>query len=243
MGKIDDIGEAVVTFLSSVLYHVVGFLILLIRVSRSTGGKLDGRIKIYQYFEKRNVELKDYIVLKAQAATLLFLASVVGYVFGFLDTRILTIFVLFGGYSLYMALVQLKEHFIDDYSAYRTFFLSYFAISVLLVLVKSVKPTVNFVFPYFHLLAISVFSVVAASYLFKQKYARNYTFGRVTKGGDFISVKVNYDLRSSVKPGVHVFENKHDAKEGDIVKLLVESHGFNLSGSRIVGPIPQEQPF
>jgi uncharacterized membrane protein len=101
---------------------------------------------------------------------------------------------------------------------------------------------VNFVFPYFHLLLISAVSVVGTSYLFKRAYSRNYTFGRVTKGGDFITVKVNYDLRSSVRPGVHMFENKNNAKEGDIVKLLVQNSGLNLTGSRIVGVMPEEEP-
>ncbi len=240
MSRIDEIGEATVTFLSRVFYYVLGVLIWLIKLSRQVGKKLGGNIKIYQYFERRDIEFKDYVVLKAQVVTLVFLAASVGFVFGFLSVRVLAMFAALGGYAMYLTLVQLREHFALDYPAYRTFFLSYFAISVLLVLVRFVKPTVNFVFPYFHLLLISVVSVVGASYLFKRKYARKYTFGRVTKGGDFISLKVNYDLCSSVKPGVHVFENKLNVKEGDVVKLLVESHGLNLQGSRVVGPMVEE---
>ena len=42
-------------------------------------------------------------------------------------------------------------------------------------------------------------SVVGVSFLFKRKYGRNYTFGRVIKGGDSITVKVN----SVVIPGIN----------------------------------------
>jgi uncharacterized membrane protein len=238
MGSIEEIGETIITSLSRVFYYVIGVLIWSIKASRSTFRKLNENIKIYQYFEKRDIEFGDYVVLKAQVATLVFLAASVGFVFGFLSIRILALFVVFGAYSLYLTLLQLKEHFLDDYPAYRTFFLSYFAISVLLVVVKFLKPTVNFVFPFFHFLLLSAISVVVVSFLFKRKYGRNYTVGRVIKGGDFITVRVNYDLRSSVKRGVHTFENKVNAKEGDVVKLLVEGDRFNLRGSRIVGPVP-----
>ncbi len=239
MGSIEDIGEAVMAVLSRVFYYAIGILIRLIGVSRSLGKRF--RINVYPYFERRNVELKDYIVLKAQATTLIFLMSAVVFVFGFLSVRILAfLFIVFGSYSLYLTLVQLKEHFSDDYPAYRAFFLSYLAISVLLVVVKFVKPAVNIIFPSFHILLLSMVSVAAVSLIFKHKYGRNYTFGRVVEGGDNITVKVNYDLCSSVKPGVHTFENRTNAKEGDIVKLLVESSSFNLRGSRVVGLAPVE---
>ncbi len=240
MKSVDDIGDATVKFLSRLFYYVIGFLIWLIKTARPIGKKIGENAGFYSYFEKRNIEFKDYVVLKVQIATLVFLAASVGFVFGFIGLGILAISAVFGVYSLYLTHVQLKEHFLRDYPAYKTFFVSYFAISVLLVFVKYAKPTVNFVFPYFHLLAISAVSVVGFSYIFKRKYGRNYTFGRVTKGGDFMSVKVNYDLLSSVKPGVHTFENKGDAKEGDVVKLMVEASGLNLGGSRIVGPMPSE---
>jgi uncharacterized membrane protein len=239
--SVDDIGDATVKFLSRLFYYVIGFLIWLIKTARPLGKKIGENAGFYSYFENRNIEFKDYVVLKVQVATLVFLAASVSFVFGFLGLRVLGIFAVFGVYSLYLTHAQLKEHFRDDYHAYRAFFVSYFAISVLLVFVRFVKPTVNFVFPYFHLLAISAVSVVGASYLFKRKYGRNYTFGRVTKGGDFMSVKVNYDLLSSVKPGVHTFENRSEAKEGDIVKLMVEASGLNIGGSRVVGQMVEEK--
>lgn len=242
MGSIEEIGEAIITFLNRLFYYAIGILIWLIKVSRSLGRWLATNIKIYQYFEKRDIELKDYIVLKTQVATLIFSISAVIFVFGFLSTRVLAfLFIVFGAYSLYLTLVQLKEHFSDDYPAYRAFFLSYLAISALLVAVKLVKPTMNIFFPYFHFLLLSMIFIAGVSFLFKRKYSRKYTFGRVIKGGDFITVRVNYDLRSSTKRGVYTFENKAKAKEGDIIKLLVESSRFNLHGSRVVGPEPAEQ--
>jgi uncharacterized membrane protein len=38
-----------------------------------------------------------------------------------------------------------------------------------------------------------------------------------------------------------MFENKINAEEGDVVKLLVQSSGLNLTGSRIVGVMPPEK--
>jgi uncharacterized membrane protein len=240
MGMIDDIGNTTVKFLSRAFYYLIGFLIWLIRFSRPLGKKIDQKIKIYQYFEGRGIEFKDYVVLKAQIATLIFLAVSVGFVFEFLSIRLLVILGVLGMYSMYLTLAQFEEHFASDYPAYKTFFLSYFAISVILVFVKFVKPKVSYVFPYFHLFLISLVSVMGASYFFKRRYARNYTFGRVTKGGDFMSLKVNYDLCASVRPGVHMFENKINAEEGDVVKLLVQSSGLNLTGSRIIGVMAEE---
>lgn len=243
MGSIDDIGNAIITFLSRAFYYAVGILIGVIKVSQSLGKRIDLKTKriIHPYLEKRHIELKDYVVLKTQVATLIFLISAVVFVFGMLSARVLIIlFIVFGTYSLHLTLVQLKEYFSDDYPAYRSFFLSYIAISILLVVVKSVKPVTNVFFPSFHLLLLSMISVFVVSIHFKQKYGRNYTFGRVIKGGNNITVKVNYDLCSSVKPGAYTFENKTNAKEGDTVKLLVESSMFNLRGSRVVGPAPAE---
>ncbi|MEE8400903.1 MAG: DUF2101 family protein [Candidatus Hydrothermarchaeaceae archaeon] len=237
MGHIEDVGEAILTFISRTIYHTIGFLIWMLKFLRP----LERNIKIYPYFEKRNIELKDYVVLKAQTATLIFLMSSVVFVFGFLSFKNLAfLFIVFGAYSLHITLVQLKEHFSGDYPAYKMFFLSYLAISVLLVVVKLAKPTVKIVFPLFHLLLLSMVFVGAVSFLFKRKFGRTYTLGRVLKSGDEIVVKVNYDLRSGVKPGVHTFENKLKAKEGDHVKLLVESSRFNLRGSRVVGLMPVE---
>ncbi|MBU2559537.1 DUF2101 family protein [archaeon] len=240
MGKIDEIGNTTVKFLTNAFYYLIGFLIWLIKFSRPAAKKLGEKIKIYQYFEGRGIEFKDYVVLKAQIATLVFLAASVGFVFEFLSIKLLVALGVLGIYSMYLTLAQFKEHFAGDYPAYKTFFLSYFAISVILVFVRFVKPTVGYVFPYFHLLIISMVSVIVASYFFKRKYARNYTFGRVTKGGDLMFLKVNYDLCASVRPGVHMFENKTGATEGDVVKLLVQSSGLNLTGSRIVGVVPEE---
>jgi uncharacterized membrane protein len=240
MGSVDDIGEATVRILSRTFYYMVGLLILLIKVFRSAGKWGGENIRAYPLFERRNIERKDFVVLKAQVATLLILGGSVGYVFGFLGAIVLVVLFALGAYSLYLTSAELREHFKPDYHAYRIFFLSYFAISLLLIVVRIIKPAVNFGFPQFHLLVVSTVSVVGASYLFKQRYARDYTFGRVTKDGDFMSVKVNYDLLSSVKPGVHVFENKTGAKEGDIVKLLVQSSGLNLQGSRVVGVLREE---
>lgn len=119
MDRVEEIGEATVKVLSRAFYYVLGALIWLIRASR----KLAGKVNFYSLFKRRNVELKDYVVLKAQAVTLVFLAASVGFVFGLLSARVLAIIAALGVYSLYLTMVQIKEHFRSDYSAYKAFFL------------------------------------------------------------------------------------------------------------------------
>ncbi|NOZ77366.1 MAG: DUF2101 domain-containing protein, partial [Euryarchaeota archaeon] len=128
----------------------------------------------------------------------------------------------------------------DDFAAYRDFFLSYLGISFLLILVKKWKPTVDFAFPFAHLFILSVFGIAVLSVAFKRKYGRDYTFGRVIKGGNRIRVKVNYDLRASVKPGVYTLDNPSGAREGDLVKLRVEDSFFNLRGKKPVEVVTGE---
>lgn len=244
MRSIEDIGEAIIRLANRAFYYGIGALIWLIKALRPVNERLRKNIglKISGYLEKRGIEPRDYTVLKTQISTLVFLMSAVLFVFGLLDIRSLVILlVAFGSCSLYLVLVQLKKYFSDDYPAYRAFFLSFLAISLMLVIVKFIKPTVDVIFPSFHFLLLAVFSVVAVSLFFKRKYGRNYTFGRVIEDGDNISVKVNYDIRSSIKPGVHTFQNTINANVGDVVKLLVESDRFNIRGSRIVGPVADGQ--
>jgi uncharacterized membrane protein len=72
------------------------------------------------------------------------------------------------------------------------------------------------------------------SVIFKKKYGRDYTFGKVIDiKNNTIKVKVNYDLRSSVKPGIYIFEKRLEAKKGDILKLKTERSFLNLRGSKV----------
>jgi uncharacterized membrane protein len=240
MSFLEKIGEVAIGFLSKVFYHSIGFLIKIIESTREINKrlKLGERINFYPFFEKRGVELKDYIVLKNQLSTLFFLVFAVFYIFELLGFKSLIFFLLvLGSYSLFLTF-SLREHFSDDFPAYRDFFLSYLGIATFLVVVKQVKPRMAVGFPFFHLFVLSIVLVVLVSFVFKRRYGRDYTFGRVIeRKGGLIKVKVNYDICSSVKPGVHTFRG--NAKKGDVVKLRTERGFFNLRGSRVVEIIDQ----
>lgn len=226
MGFIEYIGEATLRILSK-LYQL--FLDLLIEIAKQSR-----RVNFYPYFEKRGIDYRDYMVLKAQMATLVFLFISVLFVFGFLGGKFYAfLFLLLGGYSLYI-IPRLKEHFTRDYNAYRDFFLGYLGIAVLLVVIKTAKPAFNPFFPNLHLVIISILYIVLFSYFFKSKYGRDYTLGRVIEGGSIARVKLNYDICASVKPCVVSLSNEAKVKEGDMVKVMVEKSAFNLRGKKAV---------
>jgi uncharacterized membrane protein len=81
-------------------------------------------------------------------------------------------------------------------------------------------------------LSIVFVGIVLAA--FKKKYGREYTFGKVIEvKDDLVKVKVNYDICSSVKPGLHYFRYKN-VKEGDVVKLRTQRGFFTITGSKVV---------
>lgn len=194
-------------------------------------------INFYPFFERREVELKDYAVLKTQLASLVLLLSSVLFIFGFLGLNVfLVLAVIFGGSSLFL-ISSLREYFEKDFAAYRDFFAAYLGISVSLFLIKAVKPVFSAAFPNLHLILFSLLYITILSFLFKRKYGREYTFGRVIEGGKMLKIKVNYDIRSSVKPCIVAFKNTVNAKKGDVVKLEAKKSFLNLRGSKIAGII------
>jgi len=195
------------------------------------------RIKFYSFFERRGVEPKDYAVLKTQLASLAFFVSSVLFIFGFFGPKVfLALAVISGGGSL-LLISSLREYFEQDFKAYRDFFAAYLGISVALVLIKAVKPVFSAAFPNLHLVVFSIMYIAALSFLFKRKYGREYTFGRVIEDGETLKIKVNYDIRASVKPCIAAFKNTVNAKKGDVVKLDTKKSFLNLRGSKIASII------
>ncbi|NOZ77207.1 MAG: DUF2101 domain-containing protein, partial [Euryarchaeota archaeon] len=136
MGILEDIGEATINIANRLAYIVLGILIAAVR----TGGKglqVLKKVNLYPPFEKRGVEYRDYVVLKTQVATLVFLITAVTYIFTAVSPKLLALLlVLSGGCSLYLVFTDVKDSLPDDFAAYRDFFLSYLGISFLLILVK-----------------------------------------------------------------------------------------------------------
>ncbi|MFQ5976388.1 MAG: DUF2101 family protein, partial [Candidatus Hydrothermarchaeales archaeon] len=90
---------------------------------------------------------------------------------------------------------------------------------------------------HFHLILASVIGVASIDILFKTRYGRDFTIGRVIEAGSLVKVKVSYDICASIKPCIQTFENHIKAKEGDLVKLKVEKGFLNLRGSKVAGLI------
>jgi uncharacterized membrane protein len=219
MGIIEDVGEGTLRLVSRIYHNIAAVA----RMSR--------KIKIYRFFERRGIDYKDYTVLKAQLAALLFLFSSVLYVFELLPWKGYALLSLGGGYPLIL-LPTLRKLYPEDYRAYRDFFSGYLVVALFLVMLKTLVPMSHSFFPNIHLVVFSLLYITAFSYFFKKKYGRHYTFGRVVKGGSPAEVKFNYDLRASVKPGIALLANEVGAEEGDVVVVEVDRAPFNLRGRK-----------
>jgi len=235
MSFFEELGEKVMASVHKAHYHLLGILISLLGITKKAPDYLE-RFSPYPIFGKRGIELKDYLVLKAQIFSLGFLALAVLYIFDkFVGPFVFALTVLLGVFAV-ASVSTLKDHF-ADYDAYRTFFYSYIGISVVLFLVKRAKPTFSFGFPYLHFVIIALVYIALFSFFFRSKFSRDFTFGRVIDAGDPMTLKVNYDIAASIKPTTLVFKNDFDAKEGDVVKLAVNRGFLNLTGSRITAVI------
>lgn len=230
MGIIDEIGESTIRLIYKTIYYTLGFLIALIKGLR----KID--FKLYSFFEKKNIDFKDYIIFKLQMASLIFLILTVGYIFNYIHVKIMFfgLLILILIYLTY-SISSLKNYCDEDFNAYKDFFLSYMLIPIIFIIVKNVKPVINFRFPYAHYVILSIVYVLFFSYYFRKKYARDFTYGKVVEDGEIIKVKVGYDIRANVKPKILNFANTINAKKGDVVKLRVEKGTFSIRGSKIVG--------
>ena len=130
----------------------------------------------------------------------------------------------------------------EDFSAYRDFFLMYIAAGIILVLISYNQDLVTaFSFSFLPSASILIFAVilVAAIFLiFRIRYHRNYTCGRVIEAGKKTAyVKVDYDIRSNVKPDIYLVENKVNAAEEDKVKLQIEEKLFSTGGNKPISII------
>jgi uncharacterized membrane protein len=235
MALLEKLGEKTITYSNKILYYLLGVLISIIEAFRKASKRLQGLFSPYPLLKKIGVELKDYIVLRTQILALAFLILTVLYIFDIFKGIVFLIIATIVAVSTAYSVTSLREHFQEDYVAYRDFFFSYMGISLVLLSVKMVKPMLDFPVPYAHFVVIALGYIFLFSFFFRARYARDYTFGRVIKGGDPMKVKVNYDIAASIKPGVHIFKNDVKAREGDLLKLSVSRGFMNIRGSRVIG--------
>jgi uncharacterized membrane protein len=182
---------------------------------------------------------KEDNVLKLQIASGVFLIASVLFVFRFVSLLIYGIVgAMLVGFIVYTLYYKIKVMYPQDFNAYRDFFFLYVAVGLIMVLVGgNTSLTMAFpfqIFPSFTLLIFAVLAVGAVFLIFRMKYHRNYTFGEIIEAGNNTShVKVDYDIRSNVKPDIYIVENNgFDVVEQEMVKIEIDGSAFNMKGNR-----------
>jgi uncharacterized membrane protein len=97
---------------------------------------------------------------------------------------------------------------------------------------------------YFPSLTILIFAIIAVALvylIFRIRYHRDFTYGVIIETGERMAyVKVEYDIRSNVKPDIYVVENDYGALEGATVKLKTEQKILSSTGNkpiRVIGTV------
>jgi len=183
-------------------------------------------------------EQKERTILILQILSAVFVVISILDIFNFIPFLIYLILgVVIVGYILYLLYNNVKLMYRSDFSAYRDFFLMYVAVGIILVLVNTNSNLVNLIsFPFLPLLTVLIIAVVAilaVFLIFRLKYYRNFTYGTVIEGSKNTAyVKVEYDIRSNVKPDIYIVENRVGAIEGNVVKLKLNEKFMSMSGNK-----------
>ena len=185
-------------------------------------------------------EEKERTILILQILSAAFVVVSILSIFNFISFTIYLILgVIIVGYILYLLYNKVKLMYRNDFPAYRDFFLMYIAVGIILVLLNADS---NFVmafsfqsFPSLSVLIFAIVAVIAVFLIYRIRYYRNYTYGTVIEGGKNTAyVKVEYDIRSNVKPDIYIVENRVGAVEGELVKLKLEEKLLSTSGNKPV---------
>jgi len=188
-------------------------------------------------------EEKERTVFKLQIVSGAFLVISMLFLFNFIA---FTIYLILGAllisYVLYILFTKIKSMYSADFNAYRDFFLMYIAVGIIIVLVGTNPNFVMaFSFQFFPSLTILIFALISAAavfLIFRIRYHRNYTFGTVIDVSKKTAyVKVDYDIRSNVKPDVYIVDNTYGASEGEVVKLQIKEKILSNSGNKPVSII------
>ncbi len=183
-------------------------------------------------------EEKERTVLILQIVSIAFIIISIFYVFNFLSLIVfLVLDGLIGAFIIYMLYNRVKKMYRKDFNAYRDFFLMYLAVGIIIILVSS-NPNLVMAFsfqtlPSLSVLIYTIIAVAAVFLIFRIRYYRNYTFGTVLEAGENTAhVKVEYDIRSNVKPDIYLVENRPGAVTGDTVKLKIEEKIISTGGNK-----------
>jgi len=185
------------------------------------------------FFERRHAGWPEYVVLKLQLSLLLLFLFAVLHLFLRSLPTLLPMLAL-SLYTLHLSLTQLRRAFPEDHRAYLSFSLLCLCFAWLLLTLRLFPPRL-LTEPYPSLLLpLSLVLLFLLSYsLHRWRYGRDFTYGlvREVRGGKAV-VRVGYDLRSNVKPGVYLVESLVPVRKGERVRVSVERGLFGLRGSR-----------
>jgi uncharacterized membrane protein len=183
-------------------------------------------------------EEKERTILTLQLLSAAFVVVSILSIFHFVDGLIyIPIGIVIVGYIVYLLYTKVNLMYRNDFPAYRDFFLMYIAVGILLVLLNSnSKFVMAFSFtllPSLSVLIFAVVAVVAVFLIYRIRYYRNFTYGTVIEEGKNTAyVKVEYDIRSNVKPDIYIVENRVGALEGEFVKLKLEEKLMSMGGNK-----------
>ncbi len=183
---------------------------------------------------------KEDTIFRLQLLSAGFLIISVIYLFNFFSIILYGILgILIAGYILYILFNRVKVMYGPEFPAYRDFFLMYLAVGIIIVLAGTNSNLVMaFSFSFFPSLTIFIFAIIAVALvylIFRIRYHRDFTYGVVIETGAKIAyVKVEYDIRSNVKPDIYVVDNSYGAVANDTVKLKTEQKILSNSGNKPV---------
>ncbi|NYB52861.1 MAG: DUF2101 family protein [Methanobacteriaceae archaeon] len=181
---------------------------------------------------------KEDTIFRLQLLSAGFLIFSVIYLFNFLSLVLYGIIgILLASYIIYLLYTRVKLMYGSEFPAYRDFFLMYLAVGIILVVVgTNSNLLMAFSLSYFPSLTILIFAVIAVAgvyLIFRIRYYRDFTYGIVIETGEKMAyVKVEFDIRSNVKPDIYIVENSAGAVAGDRVKLKTEQKVFSNSGNK-----------
>ena len=173
-------------------------------------------------------EEKERTILTLQLLSATFVVVSILSIFHFVNNLLyIPIGVVLIGSILYLLYNKVNLMYRNDFPAYRDFFLMYIAVGIILVLLNTNS---NFVMafsftllPSLSVLIFAVVAVIAVFLIYRIRYYRNFTYGTIIEEGKNTAyVKVEYDIRSNVKPDIYIVENNVGAVEGELVKLKLE---------------------
>jgi uncharacterized membrane protein len=188
-------------------------------------------------------EEKERTILTLQILSAGFVVVSILSIFNFISSYIyIPIGLVIVGFIIYLLYTKVNLMYRNDFPAYRDFFLMYIAVGIILVLLNTnshfVMAFSSTLLPSLSLLIFAVIAVIAVFLIYRIRYYRNFTYGTIIEDGKNTAyVKVEYDIRSNVKPDIYIVENRVGAVEGEFVKLKLEEKLLSMSGNKPISII------